>query len=258
MDEMFRELERLRRYGEMLQDLVNESLRSAPQRAEGTDPTGSVRTVLGPDGLPETIRVSPYWNQKLRPEEFAGAVNAACQAAAQQRGAEWAETMRRSGWQDRIQRLDQDATAAAAATAAEPNPVPPAYRRPDSRPPKSLDDLAEEAISLMDSGMSLASHAGPPRSPRGTGADRSGTLEIRVSADGQVACRADPRWVAQQSGAQLSMALASVLATAREKLTAEVGAAAANDPSAKIKSAAETLQREILAAMSGLQEFGQR
>lgn len=258
MDEIFRDLQRLQQYGEMLQDAVNESLRSAPQRSEGTDPTGSVRTVLGPDGLPETIRVSPYWNQKLRPDGFAGAVNAACMAAVQKRGAEWAETMRKSGWQERLERLDADANAAAAATPADPDPVPPAYRRPHGRPPRPMDELAEETISLLDSSMHEASQAGPPRTPRGTGTNRGGTLEISVSSEGQVACQADPRWVAQQSGAQLSMTLASVLDTARERLAAAAGPAAANDPGAKIKTAAGKLQREILAALNELQGPGQR
>jgi hypothetical protein len=257
MEETFRDLQRLQRYAEMLQDAVNESLRLAPQHSEGTDPTGSVRAVLGPDGLPERIRVSSYWNQKLRPDAFAGAVNAACLAAVQQRGAEWAETMRKSGWQERLERLDADADAAAAATAADPNPVPPAYRRPDGRPPKPATELAEEAISLMDSGIREAREAGPPRTPRGTGTNQGGTLEITVSSAGQVVCQAAPRWVAQQTGAQLSTALASVLATARERLAA-ASAAAANDPGAKIKSAAENLQRELLAALTDLQGFGQR
>jgi hypothetical protein len=255
MDESLRDMQRLVRYGEMLQEAVTDSLRLAPQHSEGADPTGSVRAVLGPDGLPETIRVSPYWNQKLRPEEFAGAVNAACMTAVQKRGAEWAETMRKSGWQQRLERLDGDAASAAAT--ADPNPVPPAYRRANGNPPRPMGELAEEAISLIDAGMQQASAAGPPRTPSGTGTSRGGTLEISVSAAGQVACRADPRWVAQQSGAQLSMALASVLATARERLTA-AGAAAANDPAAKIRSAAENLQRDILAAMNDLQGFGQR
>ena len=254
MDESLRDMRQLLRYGETLQEAVTESLRLAPQHSEGGDPTGSVRTVLGPDGLPETIRVSPYWNQKLGPEEFAAAVDAACLTAVQTRGAEWAETMRKSGWQQRLDRLDTDATTAAP---ADPNPVPPAYRRANGNPPRPMTELAEEAISLIDAGLHQVSEAGPPRTPRGTGTSRGGTLELSVTSAGQVTCRADPRWVAQQSGAQLSMALASVLATARERLAA-AGAAAASDPAAKIRSAAETLQREILAAMNDLQGFGER
>jgi hypothetical protein len=65
MEEILRDLARLRRAGTMLQELMTEVQRAAPERSEGTDPTGMVRAVLGPDGLPESIQVSSYWKEKL-------------------------------------------------------------------------------------------------------------------------------------------------------------------------------------------------
>lgn len=251
MDEIFRDLERLRYYGTMLQDLVGEFQRSAPERSEGTDPTGSVRAVLGRDGLPETIRVSGYWKEKLQPAAFGSAVTAACQAAMQRRGAEWAETMQRAGWQDRLARLDADADAAAARHAADPNPVPPAFRRSNGRPPRSLDAIAEQTMSLMDSTLSAVPQTGPgPQAPQGTGANRTGTLQLSVSSEGLVSCQADPRWVAQQTGAQLSAVLAELLATARTRLAAAVSAASA--PGDKVKEAAADLQAEIMSVLANL------
>jgi hypothetical protein len=260
MDDIFRQVEELRQYGTMLQKLVEEFQRSAPERSTGSDPTGAVQVAVGPDGLPETIKVSPYWREKLQPEAFAGAVNAACLAAVHQRGAEWAETMRRSGWQERLARLDADAASAAAAEAAGPNPVPPAYRRAsppangrtNGRPVRPLTEIAERAISLLDTTMSTPAMTGQvPQPPHGTGGRPDGALQLSVSSEGQVVCQAMPQWVSQQSGAQLQTALSSALATARQRLAAAV--AAARGPAAEIKRAADELQQEILGVLSDLQ-----
>src|SRR5579875_80010 len=116
MDEILRDLARLRRTGAMLQELMGELQQAAPERSEGADSTGTVRAVLGPDGLPESIRVSSYWKEKL---------TAACQAAMQRRGADWADVLQRSGWQQRLEEMDTDA---AGAVEVDVNPVPPAYR----------------------------------------------------------------------------------------------------------------------------------
>ena len=227
MDEVLRDLARLRRYGSGLQNLLGELQRMAPERSEGTDPSGAVRAALGPDGLPETIRVSPYWKEKAQPDELAAAVTAACLAAMRQRGAQWSETMRGSGWQQRLDRLAAEAGTAGAGTAGagtaeagtaaeHDDPVPPAFRRANGGPSRPLDVLAEESISLLDAAMRPV----PAPQPGGAGTNRGGTLEIALSAGGQVSCRADARWVAQQSGAQLSAALSDALAAARDRLAA--------------------------------------
>jgi hypothetical protein len=248
MDEILRDLARLRRYGGGLQDLLGELQRMAPERSEGTDPGGAVRAVLGPDGLPGTIRVSPYWKEKTPPDAFGEAVTAACLAAMRHRGAQWAETMRRSGWQERLDQLDTEAEDAAT---GDPDPVPAAFRRPNGAPSRPLDVLAEESVSLLDAALRPV----PAPRPAGAGTNRGGTLEIRLSADGQVSCRADARWVRQQSGAQLSAALSDALAAARDRLAA---AASTRVVSGVAGARADGLLQEILAVLGDPQRLADR
>jgi hypothetical protein len=246
MDEILRDLARLRHYGSTLQELMSDLRRFAPERSEGTDPSGAVRAVLGPDGLPEAIRVSPYWKEKVQPAGFGGAVVAACQAAVQQRGAQWSEAMKRSGWQQRLERLEVDADMAAA---ADPNPIPPAFRRGNGagpQLPRPPEFLAEEAISALDAVMKPTAR---PQRARGIAANRAGTLEISLSPAGQVTCRTDPRWVAQQSGAQLTEAIGGTLATARDRLAAAAGQVRAGLPDT---AKTDALLAEALAAMNTL------
>ncbi len=263
MEEILRDLARLRRYGSGLQNLLGELQRMAPGRSEGTDPSGAVRATLGPDGLPETIRVSPYWKEKTQSGAFGEAVTAACLAAMRQRGADWSETMRRTGWQERLDRLDTEAgpgdagpggagtNGGGTAGAGDADPVPPAFRRPNGAAPRPLDVLAEESISLLDAALRPV----PAPRPGGTGSNRAGTLEISLSAGGQVSCRADPRWVSQQSGAQLSAALSDALAAARDRLAA---AASTQVVSGIDGTKAEGLLQEILAVLGDQQRLGDR
>lgn len=250
-DDILHDLARLQRYGSRLAELMGEMQRAAPQRSEGTDPSGMIRAVFGPDGLPESIRVSPYWKEKLQPGMFGAAVEGACQAAVARRGQDWADVLARTSWQERLGQLD--AGPGPVAPAAEPDPVPPAYRRANGGPPRRLDTLAEESISLMDSVMRAEV---PTAEPRGTGGNRSGTLEISLSPGGQVSCRADPRWVAQQSGAQLSTALSEVLASARNRLAAATTAVTAAVPGAGGR--ADSLMQELLAAISDPERLRER
>lgn len=243
MDEdILHDLAQLRQYGNRLQELLGEMQQAAPQRSEGTDPSGMVRAVLGPDGLPESIRVSGYWKEKLPPDAFAAAVAGACQAATARRGQDWADVLTRTRWQERLSELDDDGTFPGG-RAAEPDPVPPAYRRGNGGPPRRLDTLAEESISLMGTVM----RAEVPAPPSGAGRNRSGTLELTLSPGGQISCRADPRWVAQQTGAQLSTALSEVLGAARDRLASAAAEVSAAVPD--VGGRAESLMAELIAAM---------
>lgn len=238
MDDILRDLERLRRYGSGLQSLLSELQRMAPQRSEGTDPTGMVRAVLGPDGQPETIRVSSYWKDKLQPASFAEAVTAACMAAVQQRGAEWSETLQRLHWQERLERLDADtSTPAGPAPAGQ---IPSAFRRANGTPPRPVDQYAEDVISVLDAALSSEPPAQPPA---GAGTNRGSTLEIRLGPGGRLACRADQSWVARQSGVQLSEALSTALTAARRQLAAAEAAAAASTQALTVRT--DRLMTEI-------------
>jgi hypothetical protein len=225
MDDLLGDLARLRHYATGLQELMDELQQASPERSEGSDRSGMVHAVYGRDGLPESIRVSPYWKEKLQPAGFAAAVVGACQAAATQRGTEWSRTLSRAGWQERADRLDQDSARAAA---SDPNPVPPAFRRPGSgspTPPRPIPVLAEEAIGLLD--LASSPSAWPsPEPAKGSGGIRGGSLTITLVSGGQISCQADPHWVAQRSGAQLTEAIGEALAAARRELASAAGSVA--------------------------------
>lgn len=239
-DDILRDLERLRRYGSGLQSLLSELQQNAPERSEGTDTSRMVRATLGPDGLPETIRVSSYWKDKLPPASFTEAVTAACTAAVQQRGTEWSQTMRRLHWQERLERLDAGTDGASPAEPTPPGQIPPGFQRTNGTPPPALDEYAEDVISVLDAALRSEPPAQPPA---GVGTNRGGTLEIRLRPGGQLACRADESWVARQSGAQLSEALSTALTAARRQLAAAVDASAASTQA--LTARADRLMGEI-------------
>jgi hypothetical protein len=255
MDEVLRDLARLRRTGTALSELMAELAQAAPQRSEGSDSTGAVQAVLGHDGVPEAIRVSSYWKEKLPAAALGAAVTAACQAALQNRGAAWAEVLQRSGWDRRLGSLDDDSAATdTGATTADANPVPPAYRHDGGASARPLDVLAEEAMSTMDAAMRPVPAAAARQG--GTGVNRGGTLEITLGPAGQVSCRVDPGWAARQSGVQLSQALAAALTTARGQMTAAARAAA--DGAAAGETSRQNLLTEILSVLNDPEHLAER
>ncbi len=233
MEEILRRLEQLREYASGLQNLATEAAEAAPGHSEGADRTGMIRVIVGRDGLPESIRVAAQWQQKLEPGSFAAAVMAAFQAAAKQRAAAWSAVLADSGWQERLDRLADETSAAGTPKTSS---VPAAFRRGlgNGRPPRPLEMLAEDVIGVLDEAARSAAAASgtPPRTARGTGSNRIRTLTITLSRTALAACEADPAWVARQTGPRLVEALAAALTAAREDLARVVpaGAGGAADP----------------------------
>ncbi|MBO0804599.1 MAG: hypothetical protein J2P25_16185 [Nocardiopsaceae bacterium] len=208
------ELERLRRQAAGLQELMRELGDAAPERAEGTDRTGAVRVVIGSAGLPESIQVDAWWRDRLRPEALGSAVTDAWRQAMRRRGEAWARTLDRTGWHARFERRD-----------SMPERGQP--RHPDAtrgfsgvsqaRGGRSLNEIAEDAITMLDSVLSSPRSSSPrlgsvPGQARGSGPGN--TLVITLTRSGQLSCSADARWAARQSGSQLNQALSAALAAA--------------------------------------------
>jgi hypothetical protein len=212
MEEIVRDLAKINRYAAGLQQLMADLQQASPATSRGADRTGAVQAVLGRDGLPEAIRVQDNWKGRLDPRSFAAAVTEASEAAVRERGLAWSRELERSGWQQRADRLRADS---ASAPAVPPGGVPEAFQRADARP-RSADRLAEDVIDLAQTAIRAA--RAPRHSPSGLGRNRGGTLALTLSRGGQVACQADPRWVAGQSGHQLTEALSAALAAARQEL----------------------------------------
>src|SRR4051812_37940963 len=69
-----RRLHRLQAQTAKLGLLTRQLAAAIPARTEGSDPTGCVLVTLGRDGIPADIRVRDGWQQRLQPEQLAGAV----------------------------------------------------------------------------------------------------------------------------------------------------------------------------------------
>jgi hypothetical protein len=215
MEKIARDLARINRHAAGLQQLMADLQQASPESSQGVDRTGTVQAVLGRDGLPEAIRVQANWRGSLDPRSFAAAVTEASEVAMRERGLAWSRELERSGWQQRAGRLGADSAS------APPMPsgaVPPAFQRADGARPRSAERLAEEVIDLA--GTAGRAARAPRRSPRGVGKNRGGTIVLTLSRGGQVSCQADTRWVAGQSGHQLTEALSVALAAARQELAA--------------------------------------
>lgn len=187
-----------------------------------------MRVSVTRDGLPEMFQVSSQWPDTLPAVALAGAVMEACQAALRTRGEAWSRALERSGWQERLERLEAELISRAT---SGPLPAPTVARRsaPGPRPqqepdPLALELLAEQAMSMLDELTSPAARA-RHQALIGTGVAPERALAITLSPAGQVTCQADPGWVRTQTGAELSRALNQAVAAAREDLA---GASAAS------------------------------
>jgi hypothetical protein len=224
MEEILRDLQRISRRAAEVGQLFADMQRAAPAYSEGSDRSGTVTAALGPDGLPETIRVHHDWRANIPAERFAAAVTEACASAWRQRAVVWSEALVRLDCQqrlDRLDRLDRDSQPAE----PEPGLDPPALGRPSGGAGSlPLDELAESAIRALDAALSTVARV-RQTPPRGNGANRERTLAISLAPGGQVSCQADPRWVGQQTAAALDQAVSQALAAARQDLADSTGAA---------------------------------
>jgi hypothetical protein len=221
MEEILRDLQRVSHRAAELGRVFADMQQAAPARSEGSDRSGAVTAIVGPDGLPDAIRVHPDWRKKVQAGAFAAAVAEACASASRQRAVAWSRALARSGWQERLERVSRGSEFAV------PEPGPdhePFGRVAGSGRSQPLDQLAENAISAFDAALSTATRM-RQTPPRGNGANGERTLAISLAPGGQVSCQADPRWVGQQTAMSLDRALSQALAAARRGLADSTGAA---------------------------------
>jgi DNA-binding protein YbaB len=220
-DDIIGELHELRRYAAGLRDSIAQAQATAPQRAEATDGSGTVRVVLGSDGLPESIHVDADWRRRLDAAVFGDAVVEAFQAAVGERLAAWSRSLDGEGLRSRAERLRADSDDQRPIEATDP--LPPAMRDAVAGArPRALDVLAEDMMRALDSVGELATAS--PLVVTGSGSSGSGHLAVTLSKAGLVSCTAQARWVSQQSGSVLTTALGEALAEARADLAAAVEA----------------------------------
>jgi hypothetical protein len=208
-----------------LRKLIEDVQAMAPQRLEAFDRTGAVRVVLGSDGQPELIEVEHDWRDRLRPDSFGQAVLGASQTATDDRSAAWAHRLADPAWQAEVEslpdiaagepiRLPDLASATPAASPSEPSDV-------DPRDSRAVTAEIVHAVENIDE-MVAASLA-----VQGVGSAAFGKLVVTLSRDGLVSCTADPGWLSQRSGEELTEALGAALTSARADLARNAEATAA-------------------------------
>ncbi len=252
LTEILTELGRLQRYAAGLHGLIGEAQAQAPRDSAGTDPTGTVHAVLGPDGLPTRIDVDHDWARRLAPETVGSAVLEACQAAAGARLAACHRRLDHDAWRARV---DQLRDALGAPEHSHPTDVPVAYQGPDVRP-RALESVTEDLLAAFDRAAATANRtagaAVSPLSTTVTSTDTSGRLTVTLAQAGLVACTAEPQWAAHQDGRNLARAVEEALAAARTNLAQAV--AATSDPRAEL----DGLFDEALAMLRDPARFADR
>lgn len=240
-EDLLRELAQIQQYASGLQGLMAQAQSAAPEQAEGTDASGAVRVVLGPDGLPESVRVEAGWQRRVEPAAFGNAVVEACQAAMGARMAAWTARLEDERWQSKVDQLQLGVDERPAEAGGE---IPAVLRHPMEVQPRAIDEITEDLISAFDS---VGQFTASPSSAV-TSSNSSGNLVITLSKAGLVSCAAEPRWVSQQTATRLMNALSEALAAARVEL-----AKASDAP--KPTAALDRLFAEALAALNDPQRL---
>lgn len=213
-EDIFEELNRFRQYVGALQKMIARAQSMAPQSTEGIDRSGAIRMILGKSGLPESIKVTTDWQSKLTPEAFSNAVTEAFRVAAGRRLEAWTKTLEDENWQGKIERLQNNFENRSAPP--PPADLPAAFKGHLSRiAPRPTNEVVEDMIRAMervDQGSRIV------EAVKRAGSNDGRKLMIVLSENGVETCKADPKWVAQQTAATLTGALNDALSSARLSL----------------------------------------
>jgi hypothetical protein len=174
---------------------------------EATDPTGVVRVMVAPDGLPRSIRVSAGWQRHLPPAELGAAVVTGYRDAVVAATRGWGEAFDPGVW-----RRPGNGSPRADGSPPETPPEPTGYGNP--RDPL---DLTEEVLRTLSASRTREAAA---LTYHGTGADRAVVLTV---APGELrSCSVNARWADAQSADGVNAAFAEALRAAREAIDTEL------------------------------------
>ncbi|GAA3734483.1 hypothetical protein GCM10022225_16070 [Plantactinospora mayteni] len=186
---------------------------TAPGRVETTDRSGTVRLVLGPDGLPESIDVGQDWQRTLGSESIGAAVTEAGRAAVEKRAEHWSEA---------LDERTKSETGESTGTPDELEPYADALRQSVNSmmesaariTPRPLDAVLREFNDVLSEPFDPADM----EPPQGTGVTGFGKLTLTLRSDGTLSCAVDPHWAAELSAEELTEELNRALASARAEL----------------------------------------
>lgn len=185
-DDIIQALERIRRCTSALRELITAAQAQAPAQTQGTDSTGAVQVVLGPDGLPNRSRWQatgvdgyvrppspPRWSRQAARQHI---------RAWQPGHSIWPTSIGKAQW-----------TGCATPT----NPKPATTPAPDTPTdhahigqvrPRSLDVVAEDALRAFDT---IDRYTHPPAlAAHGIGQAAGGLLTLTLSITTVVSCTA--------------------------------------------------------------------
>ncbi len=211
-DELVRALQQIQQQADAVRRLIVDAQTFAPARAEGDDASGGLSLIVGPDGLPESLRVAADWRDRLTPGHFADAVLEAFAAASEGRMAVWMRALAAGDWQGRFEQLRRSIDNPHQTDPSTPTPRPQPPQRPASVRPRDLNGLAEEMIRAFGS-------LDPTPPAMGTCTDASGNMTIAVSATALESCTVRVGWVSQQRADTLTNAFRQAVIAARGHLS---------------------------------------
>ncbi len=221
MEELFQRIREFQQYTAVFRRLISEAQAMAPTNVEGVDASGTVRVLLGSDGLPDLIRVATGWQRRLPADAVGAAVVEAFQAATRDRLDIWAKKLEEERWQFKVNKVKNALDSRT--TGTSPAPLPSAFQRgPTNVTPRPLGQVTEDMLSAVDATEMRAQHGVGEQSVTGSSANRR--IKVTLTGNGIHSCIADPTWAADQPAARLSSALSEALASARAALSRVIDA----------------------------------
>lgn len=209
------ELEEFRNHIAQLGTVMADLRSSLPNSAEAKDSRGAVRVTVGQDGIPERVSAVTGWQDRLPPAELGDAVVEAARNAASTIVEQWERNLPAGPWNDRPESGPLDSALPVHQEQGALAHTPPER---DLRYvlPRSLDEMAEEAITALESAGNTAPEAG--NEDRATGSDRGRHLTLTIAPGAVVSCEADAGWAARASTVRINSALNEALENARSAL----------------------------------------
>ncbi|MBQ0990705.1 hypothetical protein KBX08_11450 [Micromonospora sp. H61] len=234
-DDLLARLQRIQGHALNLQAAMQSQPR--PNEGRGTDPTGCITVVVGPDGLPSDIEVRAGWQRHVAAEELGSVVLLVFEEATAQATRAWSESFDLDAWRFRAE--------AARAGEQEGAGLPPLDQTQAFGSPRDPLTLTEEALKALKATRDQAA-AAPVML---TGWDGERTVSITVAPGGLQGCTINPRWATRNGASALNAALREALREAR---------AAMEEHAARRRAEAQGLDdlaREALATLARFQDL---
>ncbi|MFF7653398.1 YbaB/EbfC family nucleoid-associated protein [Streptomyces sp. NPDC007983] len=249
-DDIFRGMREFQQYAEQLQQLMTDMQEQIPQHAVGEDVQGAVTVQLGPDKLPESIKVASDWERRQSPDGLGQAVFEAYESALRELMEGWSRSLEQTGWEERAERIDKDFELSES-SASPPIPQWMGSQGAHQAVHRPAQDAIEDTLSAFEALERLDTDSFQPPEVRGESAARR--VIVAVTPQTLVSCEIDPQWASKQSTVRLNQALSEALNNARAKLatTQSPGAAGASNLGAQ----GQGLMSEFLAMLNDPQQL---